>query len=115
MGYTDVGMPLAVIEVDAGVLRLRVRPSLVRWMFGIENLEVFPDPGTVIYPARKFGQTGIEIRRERTPSYYFWTAERSNLLATLAAAGFQVSTEENQMTYRTANRALRARKRSGDR
>jgi hypothetical protein len=77
-------------------------------MFGIENLRATADPATVIFPAYKIGRTGIEIRRERLPSYYFWTGQRSDVLASLAGAGFRVSTEEQAMSYRSANQALRA-------
>jgi hypothetical protein len=108
MGYTDIGILLAVIEVGAGLLKLRVRPALLRLMFGIENLSAAADPGTIIFPAHKYGQTGIEIRRESLPSCYFWTGHRSDLLASLAGAGFRVSTEEQAMSYRSANRALRS-------
>jgi hypothetical protein len=108
MGYTDIGILLAVMEVGARILKLRVRPALLRLMFGIENLSAAADHGTMIFPAHKFGQTRIEIRRERLPSYYFWTGHRSDLLASLVGAGFRVSTEEQAMSYRSANCALRS-------
>jgi hypothetical protein len=108
MGYTDVGIFLAVIEVGVGLLKLRVRPTILRMMFGIENLWAVPGPSTVISPAHKFGQTGIEVRREGKPSYYFWTGNRGALLASLAGAGFRVSTDEVAMSYRSANRAIRS-------
>ena len=66
-------------------------------MFGIANLTVEPGPGIVIFPAHKLGQTGIKIRMNGRPSYYFWTSKRSDLLAKLAAAGFDVSPEEQRM------------------
>ena len=108
MGYTDIGIFLAVMEVGAGLLKLRVRPAILRMMFGIENLRAVPGPSTVIYPAHKFGQAGIEVRREGEPSYYFWTDNRDALLTSLAGAGFRVSTDEAAMSYRSANRALRS-------
>ena len=106
MGYTAIGILLAVMEVGDGILKLRVRPALLRLMFGIENLSAAADPGTMIFPARKFGQIGIEIRPERLPPYYFWTAHRNDVLPCLAGAGFRVSTDEQAMSYRSANRAL---------
>jgi hypothetical protein len=108
LGYVDIGILLAVMEVGAGVLSIRVRPALIRMMFGIQNLQTVPDLRTEIFPAHKFGQAGIEVRREGKPSYYFWTDRRSDLLAALTASGFRVSTEEQAMSYRRANRALRS-------
>jgi hypothetical protein len=112
MGYMDIGMFLAVMEVGAGLLLLRVRPAIVRMMFGIEDLRAVPGPSTVICQAHKFGQTGIEVRREGMPSSYFWTGNRGALLASLAGAGFRVSTDEVAMSYRSANRALRSARRT---
>jgi hypothetical protein len=112
MGYMDVGVFLAVMEVGAGLLKLRVRPAILRMMFGIENLQAVPGASTLICPAHKLGQSGIEVRRQGTPSYYFWTGDRGALLASLAGAGFQVSTDEVAMSYRSANRALRSARRT---
>jgi hypothetical protein len=106
MGYVDVGIFLAVMDIGPGILELRIRPMFLRPMFGIQNLQVVPDPTTVVCPARKIGQIGIEIRRVARPSSYFWTNQRSDLLATLAAAGFRILMEEQKMSYRSANRTL---------
>ena len=100
MGYMEIGVFLAVAEVSKRALVLRVRPAIIRLMFGIENLRVAPGEGAVIFPAHKLGQTGIEIRREGRPSYYFWTGHRDDLLAALHAAGFEVSAEEQRMRRR---------------
>lgn len=97
MGYVEIGVLLAVAEVRQHLLVLRVRPALIRLMFGIDNLTVVPDDGAVIFPAHKFGQEGIEIRLNGRPSYYFWTGQRHDLLASAAAAGFEVSAEEQRM------------------
>ena len=106
MGNVDIGIFLAVMEVGTAILNRRIQSALVRMMFGIENLRAVPDPRTVIFPAHKFGQTGIEVRREGKPSYYFWTGQRSSLLRRLAAAGFQVSAQDQKMSYRRAKRVL---------
>ena len=89
-------MLLAVAELDRQVLVVRVRLGLLRLMFGVQNLAVRPGDGPVIFPARKMGQSGIEIRMSGRPSYYFWTSQRAELLTSLAAAGFAVSAEEQQ-------------------
>ncbi len=66
MGYTEIGIFLAVAEVGAEVFTLRVRPAIIRVMFGIENLKAVPTEGTMIFPARKFGQMGLKsLRRKR--------------------------------------------------
>jgi hypothetical protein len=104
LGYTDIGIFLAMLEVSPGVLRFRVRPALLRLVFGLQVLQAVPGDGTRIFPARKFGQSGIEIRREHMRSYYFWTGRRGDLLSSVAAAGFEVSTDEQTMSYRTVNR-----------
>lgn len=97
MGYIEVSVSLAVAELAEQGFVLRVRPSIIRLMFGIENLAIRPVDGTVIYPARALGRSGIEIRMSGRPSYYFWTGQRGDLLASLAAAGFEVSAEEQRM------------------
>lgn len=97
VGYVEVSIFLAVAELGEQGFVLRVRPFIIRLMFGIENLTVRPVDGTVIYPARAFGRSGIEIRVSDRPSYYFWTGHRAELLASLAAAGFEVSAEEQRI------------------
>lgn len=97
LGYIQVGVFLAVAELGEQGLVLRVRPAIIRMMFGIENLTVRPGDGTVIYAARTVGQSGIEIRISGRPSYYFWIGQRGDLMARLAAAGFEVSAQEQRM------------------
>jgi hypothetical protein len=97
MGYVEIGVFLAVAELGEQGLVLRARPAMIRLMFGIENLTVRPGDGTVIYAARAVGRSGIEIRVSGRPSSYFWTGQRGELLASLAAAGFEVSAEEQRM------------------
>lgn len=97
LGYVEIGVFLAVAELGEQGLVLRVRPGIIRLMFAIENLTVQPGDGTVIYPARAVGRSGIEIRMSGRPSYYFWPGERGDLLASLASAGFQVSAQEQRM------------------
>lgn len=97
MGYVEISVFLAVAELGEQGLVVRVRPGIIRLMFLIENLAVRPGDGTVIYPARAIGRWGIEIRMSGRPSYYFWPGERGDLLVSLAAAGFEVSAEEQRM------------------
>ena len=97
LGYIEVSVLLAVAELGDHGFTLRVRPAIIRLMFGIMNLAVNPGEGAVIYPARTtFGRSGIEVRLSGQPSYYFWTGQRAELLASLAAAGFEVSTAEQR-------------------
>ena len=71
MGYVHVGVLLAVLEVAPARLVLRVRPAIARMVFGVENLDIGPHEGVVIFPAHKLGQQGIEARLPGRPSYYF--------------------------------------------
>jgi hypothetical protein len=95
-GYIDVGIFLAVIEVSAEHLKMRSRPAAMRKMFRLSNLDVRPWDGVTIYPARKLGQQGVEIRVADAPSYYFWLRNRQQLMDALSAAGFRVSDVEQR-------------------
>jgi hypothetical protein len=100
LGYAVVTIPLAVLELAEARLVLRVRPGIVRMMFGIENLVVAPREEIVIYPARGWSLDGIEVRLGNQPSYYFWTKERRQVLAAAAIAGFNVSDQEQPTAWR---------------
>jgi hypothetical protein len=53
------------------------------------------DTGTCrIYRARRLGMRGVQVRLPGQPSYYFWTRDRQDLIAALAAAGFDIADEE---------------------
>lgn len=62
LGFMEVGSRLAVLEVRQGSLVMRVRPRLVRLMFGMKNLAVDPADGAVCFPAAGALLKGVEIR-----------------------------------------------------
>ena len=95
-GYIDVGIFLAVVEVSGERLKMRSRPTLIRKMFRLDNLDVGPQDGVTIYPAHKLGQQGIEIRVSDGPPSYFWLRNRQQLMDALSAAGFSVSDVEQK-------------------
>ena len=69
------------------------------------NLRELPTPGqgVVVFPARRprrYGLQGIEIRVPGQPSFYFWNNNRSEVVAAMAAAGFEVSDQEQTMKLR---------------
>ena len=99
LGYVLVGPPLAVLELREGRLLLGVRPRIVellfRMVFGTERLAITPDDNVVILSfQRGLGPAGIELRIPHSPSYYFWTRRRDEVIAAAAALGFEVATEE---------------------
>lgn len=49
-----------------------------------------------IYRARRLGARGIEVRLPGQPSYYFWTLDWQDLIASLKGAGFEVADEETR-------------------
>jgi hypothetical protein len=95
-GYIDIGIFLAVVKVSDERLEMRSRPTLVRRMFRLDNLDVRPQDGVTIYPAHKLGQQGVEIRIPDSPPYYFWLRNRQQLMDALSAAGFSVSDVEQK-------------------
>jgi hypothetical protein len=103
MGYVRATPPLGVLEVAPGRIGLRVRPTFVRATFGAETLDVTVGQDVVVFPARRSrpqGLEGIGIRVPRRQSFYFWNHDRSEVLAAAAAAGFEVSHQEQEMKLR---------------
>jgi len=101
MGYVLVTWPLGVLEVSPGRIGLRVRLAITRAVFGIETLDAHVGEGIVVYPAHRpalggYG-SGIEIRLPGRPSFYFWTEKRAEVLAAIAAVGFEVSDQEQKL------------------
>ena len=98
MGYVDATKPLGVLEVAPEWIGLRVRPAFVRAIFGIETLDVTTGQDVVVFPVRRsMGLEGIEIRAPGGRSFYFFDNDRSAVLAAVAAAGFEVSGQEQKM------------------
>jgi hypothetical protein len=115
MASDPVGVWRAVLDVAPARIELRVRPPVVRVLLLMEDLMAVPDDGVVVFPAHqeddrgRWGRKGVEIRGAgssrywdrrwgrrgaRMPSYYFWTRQRDEVLAAAAAAGFEVSGQE---------------------
>jgi hypothetical protein len=114
----------AVLDITPGWIELRVRWPIMRVFQLITDVSVAPGDGVVVHPARLYPvgrklptRPGIALLidrphagawqrgpnrggRLRPPAYYFWTRERDRVLATAAAAGFQVSTEERSIHAR---------------
>jgi hypothetical protein len=100
MGYGRATPPLGVLEVAPGLIVLRVRPAIVRVMFGVEPLNVTAGQDVAVFPASKKrpqGLEGIGIRVPGRQPFYFWNQNRSEVLAAVAAAGFEVSDQEQEM------------------
>jgi hypothetical protein len=67
------------------------------------NLNTTAGQDIVVFPTRRLkfqGLDGIEIRVLGRPSSYFWNSNRSEVLAAIAAAGFEVSDQEQEMKLR---------------
>jgi len=101
MGYVSASKPLGVLEVAPGWIGLRIRPAFVRAIFGIETLDVTAGQDVVVFPVRRsIGLEGIGIKTPDGRSFYFLVDDRSAGLAAVAAAGFQVSGQEQKMKLR---------------
>ncbi len=103
MGYTHATKPLGVLEVSQGRLRLWIRPAIIRAVFGVETLDVTVGQDVAVSPARRskrYQLGGMEIRLPGRPAFYFWSDEYVEVLAAVAAAGFEVSDQEQMMKLR---------------
>jgi hypothetical protein len=94
LGFMEVGSRLAVLEVAQGRMVLRVRPALVRLMFGMKNLAVDPADGALCSPVSGAFLKGVEIQLAGQPPRYFWTNHGSEVLRAAGAAGFDVSYQQ---------------------
>ena len=96
MGPVNASWPLATLELEGGVVTLRLRPRL----FGAQPLRLTSGEPGLVFPARGwFGTRGIGLRAAAGRPGYFWTTDRAALLSTLAAAGFAVTWDEQQIQY----------------
>jgi hypothetical protein len=101
LGYMQATAPLVVLEVTTARLALWLRPGILRKVAGIQSLRAAPGDGTLIQPIKNnWSWPGIEFKRPESPSFYFWTRKRSEALEALAAAGFEVSKEEQPFASR---------------
>lgn len=97
LGRTNATPPLAVLELSAGTLTLRLRPAPVAAFLGVPKLAAARDAVESIFPVQR-GLTGrgVGILVEQTPVAYFWTRHPEEVLATAGAAGFPVSWQEQR-------------------
>ena len=95
LGRVNATTPLAVLELNAPVLRLRLRPQLLSRLFGMSNLRVEPADVEAIFPAKgRLKYPAVCIRPRGGPPFYFLLRDRAPVLTTLAEAGFPVDWEE---------------------
>ena len=99
-GTMQATVPLAVLEVFGGVIRLRLRPRLLGVMFGVGPLIATPTELEEVFAARRLAGVGIGFRPGGGPTYYLWTSARDEILAVLAAHHFVVTWEERKRDRR---------------
>jgi hypothetical protein len=115
----------AVLDIMPGRIELRVRSAVLGALQRIEDVSVAPGDAVVVHPARQTAKppfhrlrpgVALQIDRPRArywqhewdrqgnlsrwPAYYFWTSDRDQVLATAAAAGFEVSSLEQSIEPR---------------
>jgi hypothetical protein len=90
-------MPLAVLTLAPGSLRLSLRPKLFNQLWRIGPLVLSPTDDVEVFPVKTRGWTrGVGIRVHDAEVSYFWTDEREAVLQALASAGFRVSWDERR-------------------
>jgi hypothetical protein len=100
MGNVNATRPLAVLEITGGELSLRLRPRPLALMFGARRLHASPVENVRAFPARGwFGSKGIGIQIGNRAPAYFLRADQAGMLAAIAAAGFEISFEEQRIRY----------------
>lgn len=94
LGRLNASTPLAWLELGPNGLAFGVRLGR---LFGIEPLALTVSDAPRCYPVRGFLRSGgVAIQPEGTRPWYFWTGAVSEILSTLAWAGFQVTWEEQK-------------------
>jgi hypothetical protein len=97
LGRVNASTPLAVLELDAETLTLRIRPQFMQRIFGVQILVVKPDDVEVICPSRgRLRYKAIAIRPKARPPSYFLMGDRSAILSAISVAGFPVEWEERR-------------------
>jgi hypothetical protein len=100
MGNVNATWPLAVLEITGGDLSLRLRPRPLAAMFGARGLHASTVENVHAFPARGwFGSKGIGIQVDNQTPSYFLRADQAGLLAAVAAAGFEVTFDEQRIRY----------------
>lgn len=94
LGRLNASSGLAVLELDPQGLTVRVRLGR---LFGAQPLYVTPSAEVSCFPVRGFlGRHGVAVLPPGQRPWYFWTGAISEILSTLAWAGFAVSWEERK-------------------
>jgi hypothetical protein len=101
MGRVNATAPFGVLELDEGHIEVRLRPRFLAWVFGVdEPLTARPTDGVEAFPARGwFSRSGVGVLVNGRPPSYFWTRQRSDVLAALASAGVTVDWKERRVKY----------------
>ena len=91
--------PLAVLEIVGSSVSFRLRPRVMAVMFGAVPLVAAIEEIEEIFPASRTLRVGVGLRRPGGRAYYFWTANREQILAAFEAAKFPVSWEERRYKF----------------
>jgi hypothetical protein len=99
-GKVNATWPLAVLEIRSGELSLRLRPRPLLALVGGKPLHAHAAENVRAFPARGwFGSKGIGVQVGNQPPSYFLRADQAGLLAAIAAAGFEVTLDEQRIRY----------------
>lgn len=97
LGRMNATMPLAVLDVTAETLTLRVRPRQVGALFGMKPLDADRADVLNIFPVRgRMGRGGVGILIQGEAVAYFWTTDRDGVLVSLYYGGYSVGWEEQR-------------------
>lgn len=97
LGRMNATMPLAVLDVSANNLTLRVRPAAVGAAFGMKAITATPLEVEEVFPVKgRMGASGVGILVRGEPVAYFWTRQGHEVLLTLANLGYPTSWQEQR-------------------
>lgn len=95
LGRMNATWPLAVLEVTAERLTLRVRPGPIGAIFGMKPVVTNRTSVQNIFPVRGWmGSGGVGILVQGEPVAYFWTTDRDGVLVSLYYGGYTVTWQE---------------------
>jgi hypothetical protein len=94
MGRLNASAGLAVLDLGPSELTLRVRGGR---LFGTSPMAVSPSSEVLCFPVRGWlGRRGVAVEPPGQRPWYFWTGAISEILSTLAWAGFRVDWRERK-------------------
>jgi hypothetical protein len=97
LGRMNATMPLAVLEVTAEKLTLRVRPAPIAAVFGTKPFTAEVSSVAEVFPVRgRLATKGVGILVNDQPVAYFWTTQTRGVLLSLANVGYPVSWQEQR-------------------